>query len=241
MSSKGESLEEKFLANPFMGETMEGQKTVALRIARVNHSCQPNASSIFDETALVAILFAQRDILPGEEICISYYSSLMRLDRNPSNISVTNSQSNSGKQFECVKNATLSSFGIICPAGCLCQDPAFWALVQEGKLMHSKVMNLGKQLRTGEALAAGEKLLDIQRRLNVSLVHIGFAYVYLFRIAVCRSETLPRAKEYMRLAAELFRNISPYSEERTKAYENLFGHPETDSCYLIIDKMMASR
>ncbi len=49
-----------------MGANMEsgGLKVVAHRIARVNHCCQPNAATIYDETAQVAILFALKDIQP---------------------------------------------------------------------------------------------------------------------------------------------------------------------------------
>ena len=58
---------------------MNDQEVVALRIARLNHACKPNAVTIYDETARVAILFAQRDISPGEEITICYYASFFGL------------------------------------------------------------------------------------------------------------------------------------------------------------------
>lgn len=99
--------------------------------------------------------------------------------------------------------------------------------------MHSKVIALGGQLKTEEARL---------RRIDISWVYRGYEYAYIFRIAVCKSKALPRVKEYMRWAAELFQNISPFSEERTKRYEKLIEHPEIDTCYLAINKMMlASR
>ena len=49
----GATLKEKFLTNSF-----EGRSGVALRIARTNHACRPNAATIYDDTALVAILFS---------------------------------------------------------------------------------------------------------------------------------------------------------------------------------------
>jgi len=65
--------------NLFWGENQDDyknqddwKKVVSLRIARVNHDCQPNAAVIYDETACAAILFAQKDIQPGEEILLSY-------------------------------------------------------------------------------------------------------------------------------------------------------------------------
>ncbi len=58
---------------------VQSEVAVALRIARVNHACQPNAGTSYDEIARVAILFAQRDIRPGEEITVCYYASFFGL------------------------------------------------------------------------------------------------------------------------------------------------------------------
>ena len=55
-----------------------------------------------------------------------------------------------------------------------------------------------------------------------------------------KSETLPRAKQYIQSAVELFRKICPYSEERTKKFEKLIEHPETHRNYLKIDKMQVT-
>jgi len=68
------------MGNMFWGANMESQWTIALRIARVNHSCKPNAATIYDETARVAILFAQKDIQPGEVISICLYFPFFKLD-----------------------------------------------------------------------------------------------------------------------------------------------------------------
>ena len=75
LGPEGSPLELKFTCNSL--------PTVAVRIARVNHSCQPNADTIYDETARVTVLFAIKDIQPGEEIFIRYYSSFIGFDSNP--------------------------------------------------------------------------------------------------------------------------------------------------------------
>jgi len=74
----GQSSFRKFFLNSFRGHNAVGGELLAVRNARVNHSCQPNAAAIYDETAHVAILFSQRDIMPGEEISICYYLSSSR-------------------------------------------------------------------------------------------------------------------------------------------------------------------
>ena len=44
----------------------------SLRISRVNHEFGWNASATYDEDSRVRILIAQRQILAGQEICVSY-------------------------------------------------------------------------------------------------------------------------------------------------------------------------
>jgi len=92
-----------------------------------------------------------------------------------------------------------------------------------------------RHCKTEEALAAGDKLLDIHRRLNISWIYRGFTYSILFRIAISRSELLPRAKEYIRSAVEIFSQIFPYSEKHTLLFKQMLERPETDSNYLSDD------
>ena len=76
----GATLEDKFSVHSLSGAASESELIgVALRYARVNHACLPNTSAMYDETALVAILCALRDIHPGEEITICYYSPFFKL------------------------------------------------------------------------------------------------------------------------------------------------------------------
>jgi len=220
-----------------MGENNNDQIAVALRIARVNHACRPNAATIFDETAQVAILFAQLDIQPGEEICICYYYPFFRLDSDVLTPAIM-PQWNTQEQFTFLKTKSLFIYGITCPVDCSCHDPGNYpALVEEGRQIQATIIDLAYQRKTGEALAAGEKLLDIHRRLNVSWVYRGYAYFNLFHTAAMKSETLPRAKEYIQSAEKLFRKICPYSERLTKKCEKLLEHPEMNPFFMAIDRM----
>jgi len=198
--------------------------TVALRIARVNHSCQPNAAGIYDEMARVAILFAQKDIQPGEEISICYYSPCFWLVPEEMNPELSSLK----QDMEC-------TYGITCSTNCSCYDPVLRALHVEGRQLYETTNALARQHKIEEALAAGDNLLDIYRRLNVSWEYLGRTEYLLFQLAVQKSETLPRAKQYIRSAVELFRKICPYSERLTKKYEKLMGHPETHPNYLQLD------
>ena len=141
------------------------------------------------------------------------------------------------QELNFIKNGVaLSRYGINCPAGCFCYDPAMSALVKEGRQLHGTVLDLANnQHKIDEALAAGEKLLDIHRRLNITWAYLGHTYYLLSEVAVAKSELLPKANEYIRSAVELFRKICPYSEMKTKKYEKLMEHPETSPNYLVFD------
>jgi len=216
---------------------MAATKFVALRIARVNHSCQPNAATIYDETASVAILFAQKDIQPGEEISICYYSPFdsyyipPELSLNPPSVMSLE------EELVVMKNGLFASYGITCPADCSCNDPVIRDLIHEGrKLYHSTILLLSNQTKFEEALAAGEKLLDIHRRLNISWIYRGVAEYLLFQVAVTNSKFLPRAMEYIRSAVKLFENICPYSDRHTKKYRKLLEKPESNRNYMMMDR-----
>ena len=237
LGPEGDTLQQKFTKNTFMGANMEsgGPKAVALRIARVNHCCQPNAATIYDDTARVAILFALKDIQPGEEISISYYSHLFAL--GSVRLSSSSPKWSLGKEFNYLKNRILSGYGITCPASCSCNDPTIRALIHEARQLDRTVMTLAGQFKSKKALEAGEKLLEIYGRLNVSWCYPGLTYFLLFRVAVQRSELLPKAKHYILSAAEIFGKICPYSERTTKRMVKLCEHPETDPDHMKIDKM----
>jgi len=222
------TLKKKFFNNCF-----EGRSGVALRIARVNHACSPNASTIYDETARVAILFSQKDLQPGEEITLCYYNSFYGHEPYAGTLGSKLPEFNSiEEELSFFRNLMALEHGITCPTDCSCYDPAIPALVREGRQILSTMMKLANENKIEEALAAGEKALDIHRRLNVSwLVQCNVNY-NLFCVAVMKSETLPRAKEYIRWIVELFRKICPYSEKLTKSMEKLLDHPETEPNYL---------
>ncbi len=46
-------------------------------IARINHECRPNAEYVYDAATLSQAVNAARDILPGEELSLSYINPLM--------------------------------------------------------------------------------------------------------------------------------------------------------------------
>jgi len=71
--------------------------------------------------------------------------------------------------------------GSLALSDCFCYDPAILALDREGRQNEPTIAQLTNQSNIEEALAAGEKLIDIgHRRLNVSWESIGGMNYNLF-------------------------------------------------------------
>ena len=120
------TLEQKFIKNSLWEITWKCYNlTVALRIARVNHACQPNAATIYDETARVAILFAQKDIQPGEEISICYYSPFFGLTPYVPSLRDESRIEQYRRRVEFLQESMALDHGITCPTDCSCHDPLF--------------------------------------------------------------------------------------------------------------------
>jgi len=139
------------------------------------------------------------------------------------------------EELSFLRNLLASVHGIICPSDCFCHDPAILTLVREGRQIEPTVAQLTNQNRIEEALASGENLIAIHRRLNVSWASIGGMNYNLFCIAACKSDTLPRAMGYIRSAVELYRKICPYSKEFTKKYEELLERPGLHPNFKMMD------
>ena len=135
------------------------------------------------------------------------------------------------------RNLMASNRGIICPSDCFCYDPIILYVFREGKKIYPTIAELANQKKIEEALAAGDKMLDIHQRFNVSRESIGNPYYNLFRVAICSSLTLPRAiaKQYIQSVLELYRKICPYSERLTKKFEKLLERPNLHPHFKMMD------
>jgi len=229
-------LEVKFEINSVQGDEHRdgGKNYVGLRLSRANHHCRPNADYVYDETARVVVLFAQKDILPGDEICISYISFAdFALDRETVDLSTPE------EEFKSVQDYLAANWGISCPKDCFCKDINSRKLVIKGRRIHKEMSLLVGQKQTEEALEFGDKFLNIQRLLDVSWLKRVETEYHCFQIALMRQETLCRAKEYLSNVFRFYKANCPYSLF-TKTCENLLKHPETDRNYLIMHHTRSS-
>ena len=192
---------------------------IALRIARVNHSCLPNAGVSYDSVAHVEILFAQRDIQPGEEVTMCYYTYFN--DLGPSTISRPDVQSihskNPSEDDFGVNQIILKRWGIICPKDCFCKERKTRKLVLKGKRLYDEMHVSTAIGRIDDALNAGDKILIIYEKLNISWALKDILLFHLFKIGrkVCinnRGSYISRCAQYLADFYEIRRVISPFSE-----------------------------
>jgi len=190
LAPEGASLEIKFETNAVQGDEFRdgGKSYVGLCFSRANHDCHPNADYVYDETARVVVLFAQRDISPGEEICICYATfANLELDRKTAHL-------NPEEEFQSVQKTLKEAWGITCPDECYCKDSDAKNLVLEGRRVHTEMSLLVGRGRTEESLEFGENLIDIFKRLDVSMIRRIETVYHCFQIGLMREETLKRAK-----------------------------------------------
>lgn len=236
LAPEGAPLEVKFQVNSMAGHPARdgGKNVVGLRVARVNHDCRPNAGYIYDETARVEIIFSQREIEPGVEVCICYCSFASLNTERPM---PATARLNPEAEFQFIQQTLLNTWGITCPAGCYCKDPTARQLVLEGRCIKNKVDFQAGRGWIEDALNSGEKLLDIQRRLNLSWICKTGTELYLFQIAVRSRKTLDQAEPYIKAVNQVYSIICPYSESTSRKYEKLLSDPENDGNYMIMERI----
>lgn len=199
---------------------------IALRISRANHSCYPNACHNYDEKAKVEILFAQREIQAGEEICISYLSfANINAERMFARLAPE-------EEFRMIK-VQLKLRGVVCPADCFCNDSKIRSLVIQARGMHNEIDRLAAYQRPACALKIVQNLLDIQEQIGSSLISKANTHYTAFQIAVMSSKTLPQASRHIKYVHDIYNAICPYSASTFK-YEREMKNMNLAMYYLIM-------
>ena len=234
LEPKDGSLRDKFKLNCIAGHPDRGDVFVGLRASRVNHSCRPNACYTYEETARVSILYALRDIRFDEEICVNYtYVGIIESDNDvcrpkdemhlsPSEIAARYGTTDPVElEFARTPRSLRVNWGITCPADCFCMDPQSKKLVVEGKRFLNEMHQLASKGRTDAALVAGDRVLEIDRELNMLWTHRGAINIFLFQMAIASSKTEAMAKQYLESSVKVSRILSPLSEETRMSEELL--------------------
>ncbi len=196
----------------------------------MNHDCRPNAGYSYDETARVEIVFAQREIQPGEEICISYFTyATQHYDITGKNLA---------EQYRLDQMALVTKHGVICPKECSCNDPSRKDLNIECGRLYTELYRSAASGRIEEALAAGDKILDLTHRLNSTWFIKASLGQNLFQIASASSKTEARGEKYFKDSLKVWQIIAPFSE-MTKTLETLWQNRDFFKMMPKTEKMKA--
>lgn len=201
-----------------------------MRICRANHTCLPNAVHTFDDGAGVEVLFATRSIQKGEEIYISYSSSLaIDIDRSEAlNFSISD-------QIRFEREILKNKWGIVCQADCVCNDVTIKSQVIKG----TKLLIEAERMENGGKHAAAFQLihevLTIHDHIQSSPLAKGVTHYTAFQLAIMSRKTIAQAGKHIGFLCHLYSAVCPYSTTQTARYLKLKTNPELHNNFLILD------
>lgn len=175
----------------------DGSAALCLRISRANHDCKANADHWYDETFKVVILYAQRDIAEGEEICINYqlYNDISK--------EVTAQQARFVLQ---------NKWGITCPMNCFCYDKEMEKIITRSRKLDQKIIGLASQGNVSQALDNVTELLNNHDIVGSSLLNKARTLYDGFQIVIMKKTTFKTAETLVKQLYEIQSSIlSPES------------------------------
>ena len=221
---QGGTAEEKFSLNAISGRRHPEKKNfVALRIARVNHCCSHNADHTYDDDTAVHILFSNREIQKGEEICIDYG---VGCDVNVG----SNSEETNYNQDELLinKDNLKLRWGVVCPSDCVCNESQMTLLVNNGKQLCKDCNHLFTIGKRAAAFKTIKEVINIQEKIFAPAFSKAKSHFAAFEIAIMTEKTLPEAIQHLRYVCNLYAAVFPFSTmtvEKLKLLENPKLHP----------------
>lgn len=218
LQPSGGTIIEKYELNS-LGGGKDGVSYLCGRIARANHDCNPNAAHYLDETFNVKILFSERDIQPGEEICISYTGF------SDCAFSIT---------AENARFYLRQKWNIQCSNGCYCYKNEVIQMALRAKCLDDKIYQVASTTSdTVKALQLIRELLDIHETLPSSQVSKMRTFYDGFQIAIMKKSTISAANSFIRAAYEIKSQIvSPQSKEAQEMLA-FINNPSAHRNYLI--------
>jgi hypothetical protein len=217
LSPKNGNLIEKIKLNGLAAKN--GEAVVCLRIARSNHNCNPNADHRSLDDIGVKVLFAERDIQKGEEICISYTHH--------------NDITKKYSVEECSLKL-LNCWNIKCPSDCCCNNDHLKSLLKEArKIYHDDFPKL-MHLNSKDAVVLMRRLCLLQPEMGNSWYSIMDSCFEGFQACIMQQRTMKEALEYRALYFEIRKSI--FDKYLVESCDDMFINYKFCESYLINDK-----
>jgi hypothetical protein len=216
----GGSLQDKRKLNQLSNG--DGTSSLCLRISRANHDCGGNANHFWDPTYHVKILFSEREIQEGEEICFSYTSQ--------GDIS-----EGGGMSREQARAILRLQWGIVCPSTCVCHDEAVEELKKECSELDKDIVSAAKMKKVERALACAKRLLKYEEQYGYSWITKQRTYYDAFQVAIMKGKTVKEGLEYMRKSCDIEESILHPASEACRLHKGYVQKPSSHRNYLICE------
>jgi hypothetical protein len=216
-----EKLDNNTLGTPDDGAVM------CVRVARINHSCEPNAYHVYDPAAKCKVVLCQFPVRAGQEISISYVNAF-----DPSR------RTEGVHEYLALLRA---HWGIACPQDCVCADEEVLASVESARYLDSSIEQLCALGKLAPALGYCETLLDLYEdedyhRVVTDNIRIR-TLIDACTMAVMRADTAEKAQKFATLAHALLASTMGPKGAKTLEWERYAADVTTHKNYLVADKM----
>lgn len=211
------TLKQKFELNSLSCGPDVDQSVVCLRLSRANHSCRANAGHIYDSKHGVKVLFAERGIKAGEEICIAYVAF--------NDFSLSKERAQADALF-------LRKWGIICPEDCACKELVLLELVEEGRRLDRDIM--ARASNPGN-INLVKRLLQIHDEVRTSWISKNRTLYDGFQVAISRRRTLQQGMEWIKKSHEINVAMTCESSDESEKSKQYLKNPRLHMGYLLLD------
>jgi hypothetical protein len=103
---------------------------ICIRMSRINHACDPNAVTYYDDETRWMVLHAARPIAAGEEVTISYTEFLDPTCTGDRSVHANHSSN------------LLYQYGIVCPGDCACRSGPSLARLMRSRELEATMLRL---------------------------------------------------------------------------------------------------
>jgi hypothetical protein len=167
----------------------------------------------------VKILFSERPIEEGEEICICYAN-----------------YDDVGSKLTHVESRLLlqTKWGITCPDDCPCRDTERHKIINESRELYSMVYQMGCTGNPEGALRALKKLIENLESHIHSLMNLQTAYNDGFQIAIMKRKTIPLGIEYVKKSYDIRSSLQHPLSPKILEYKRWVENPRLHRNYLLL-------
>jgi hypothetical protein len=168
----------------------------------------------------VKVLYSERPIAEGEEICIAYVS-----------------YNDIGSKISPIESrlSLQTKWGITCPEDCPCRDPERRKIIRQSRELDSIIYQMGSTMNPEGALRAVKKLVkNLESNFHI-LMNLQRAYHDGFQIAIMKRKTISLGKEYAKKSYDIISSLQHPLSRDVLDGKRWMENPEMHRNYLQLE------